>query len=129
MKIKSLTLENFMIFDSVDVEWSSGINVILGDNSTGKTTLLKSLYALVKPYSRKDFSKCTLPQQEDMIVNKMVGVFRPDEGKIGRMASRRRGASKNTQIKVCMAEGDVLAVSFGSRKENQIGRASCRERV
>ena len=52
MKIKSIALENFMIFDSVDVEWSSGINVILGDNSTGKTTLLKALYALVKPYSR-----------------------------------------------------------------------------
>ena len=28
MKIKSIALENFMIFDSVDVEWSSGINVI-----------------------------------------------------------------------------------------------------
>ena len=104
MKIKSIALENFMIFDSVDVEWSSGINVILGDNSTGKTTLLKALYALVKPYSRKDFPKCTLPQQ--------------DEGKIGRMASRKRGASKTTQMKVCMAEGDVINVSFGSRKEN-----------
>lgn len=95
MKIKSIALENFMIFDSVDVEWSSGINVILGDNSTGKTTLLKALYALVKPYSRKDFPKCTLPQQEDMIVNKMVGVFRPMRGKlaawqVASVAHRRR---------------------------------------
>lgn len=48
----------------------------------------------------------------------MVGVFRPDEGKIGRMASRKRGASKTTQMKVCMAEGDVINVLFGSRKEN-----------
>ena len=43
-----------------------------------------------------------------MIVNKMVGVFRPDEGKIGRMASRKRGASKTTQSAqwtiLCMAE-------------------------
>lgn len=36
MKIKTLTLENFMIFDSIDVEWSPNINVILGENSTGK---------------------------------------------------------------------------------------------
>ena len=118
MKIKSLTLENFMIFDSIDVEWSPDINVILGENSTGKTTLLKSLYALVKPYSRKDFLKCTLPQQEDMIVEKMAGVFRPDEGKIGRLASRRRGTAKNAQMKVCLKEGDEIGVSFGSRKEN-----------
>ena len=66
-----------MIFDSIDVEWSSGINVIIGENSTGKTTLLKALYSLVKPYGRKDFSKSTQPQQEEMIVRKMVGVFRP----------------------------------------------------
>lgn len=118
MKIKSLTLENFMIFDSIDVEWSPDINVILGENSTGKTTLLKSLYALVKPYSRKDFLKCTLPQQEDMIVEKLAGVFRPDEGKIGRLASRRRGTAKNAQMKVCLKEGDEIGVSFGSRKEN-----------
>lgn len=39
MKIKQLVLQNFMIFDSIDVEWSSGINVIIGENSTGKTTL------------------------------------------------------------------------------------------
>ena len=97
MKIKTLTLENFMIFDSIDVEWSPNINVILGENSTGKTTLLKAMYSLVKPYGRSDFLKCTQMQQEDMIVGKMVGVFRPDEKKIGRMSSRRRGAPKNTK--------------------------------
>ena len=118
MKIKTLTLENFMIFDSIDVEWSPNINVILGENSTGKTTLLKAMYSLVKPYGRSDFLKCTQMQQEDMIVGKMVGVFRPDEKKIGRMSSRRRGAPKNTKMKVCTAEGDIIEVSFGSRREN-----------
>ena len=87
MKIKTLTLENFMIFDSIDVEWSPNINVILGENSTGKTTLLKAMYSLVKPYGRSDFLKCTQMQLEDMIVGKMVGVFRPDENMIGRMSS------------------------------------------
>ena len=118
MKIKTLTLENFMIFDSIDVEWSPNINVILGENSTGKTTLLKAMYSLVKPYGRSDFLKCTQMQQEDMIVGKMVGVFRPDEKKIGRMSSRRRGEPKNTKMKVCTAEGDIIEVSFGSRREN-----------
>ncbi|MBS4905766.1 MAG: AAA family ATPase [Oscillospiraceae bacterium] len=118
MKIKQLVLQNFMIFDSIDVEWSSGINVIIGENSTGKTTLLKALYSLVKPYGRKDFSKSTQPQQEEMIVRKMVGVFRPDGGKIGRLASRRQGSSKNLTAQVSMLEGDCISVSFGSRSSN-----------
>lgn len=94
MKIKTLTLENFMIFDSIDVEWSPNINVILGENSTGKTTLLKAMYSLVKPYGRSDFLKCTQMQQEDMIVGKMVGVFvrtkkRLDECLVADVVSQR----------------------------------------
>ena len=123
MKIKTLTLENFMIFDSIDVEWSPNINVILGENSTGKTTLLKAMYSLVKPYGRSDFLKCTQMQQEDMIVGKMVGVFRPDEKKIGRMSSRRRGAPKNTKMKVCTAEGDrfLLGAAEKTMRMSQCG--------
>lgn len=117
MKIKTLQLENFMIFDSVKVEWSPNINVILGENSTGKTTLLKALYSLAKPYSRKDIQKGTKTQQEEWFVDKIVGVFRPDERKIGRLVSRKRGNGGTARIYVSSIEGDEIEASFGSRQE------------
>lgn len=40
MKIKKLSLKNFMLFESVEIDWSKNINIICGENSTGKTTLL-----------------------------------------------------------------------------------------
>ena len=51
MKIKKLTLNNFMAFENAEINWSDNINIICGENSTGKTTLLKVMYSLIKPLS------------------------------------------------------------------------------
>ena len=52
MKIKKLTLSNFMAFENLQLDWSDNINVICGENSTGKTTLLKAMYSLIKPLNK-----------------------------------------------------------------------------
>ena len=47
MKINRVRLTNFLAFtgDTVEVNFDDGINVFIGANGTGKTTLLKSIYA------------------------------------------------------------------------------------
>lgn len=52
MKITELKINNFMLFDKLDIKWSPNINIISGENSTGKTTLLKLMYSSLKPLSR-----------------------------------------------------------------------------
>lgn len=52
MKVKTLVMSNFMIFESAEINWSKNINVICGENSTGKTTLLKVMYSLLKPLGK-----------------------------------------------------------------------------
>jgi predicted ATP-dependent endonuclease of OLD family len=47
-KIQGLELENFTCFAKVKMEFSSGINVLIGENGTGKTHVLKVLYALLR---------------------------------------------------------------------------------
>ncbi len=44
-KITRLELENFTCFAKLDLEFSSGVNVLIGVNGTGKTHILKVLYA------------------------------------------------------------------------------------
>ena len=46
--IKSIDLKNFTLFQGCSLEFSSGINIIIGENSTGKTQLLKLLYTLIQ---------------------------------------------------------------------------------
>ena len=33
MKIKSLKLKEFMLFEDLEIDWSSNINIICGENS------------------------------------------------------------------------------------------------
>jgi AAA15 family ATPase/GTPase len=43
--IESIELRNFTVFKNFKVNFSKGINIITGENGTGKTQLLKAIYA------------------------------------------------------------------------------------
>ncbi|WP_353572823.1 AAA family ATPase [Candidatus Albibeggiatoa sp. nov. BB20] len=45
--IKSLELENFTVFEHAIFELSEGINIVIGENGTGKSHFLKAAYATV----------------------------------------------------------------------------------
>ena len=85
MKIKKLTLNNFMAFDNAEINWSDNINIICGENSTGKTTLLKVMYSLIKPFSSGDKDNLTKEMEEQVFVKKIqykrIGTDRADSSK------------------------------------------------
>ena len=45
MPINSISVENFTAFEKIEIDFCAGINVFIGENGTGKTHLLKILYA------------------------------------------------------------------------------------
>ena len=117
MKIKKLTLNNFMAFENAEIDWSDNINIICGENSTGKTTLLKVMYSLIKPLSNGSKDNLTKEMEEQLFVKKIQGVFRPDEMKIGRLVSRKRGSNR-TDFSVELEKKQKISVGFGNRQEN-----------
>lgn len=64
--IATLKIENFTAFRKLDLTFSSGINVVIGANSTGKSHLLKLLY-----------SACDITLTRKTLPEKMVDVFLP----------------------------------------------------
>jgi len=44
MQIKKIKLENFTVFEKMETDCCSGINVFIGENGSGKTHLLKLIY-------------------------------------------------------------------------------------
>lgn len=43
MHIKTLSIRNFRILERIDVEFTDGVNVIVGPNAAGKTTILEAI--------------------------------------------------------------------------------------
>lgn len=43
MKIKRIKFQNYTVFEDQQMEFSPGINVIIGENGTGKTHLIRMI--------------------------------------------------------------------------------------
>ena len=97
-----IRLTNFTAFRELDFQPSSGINVLIGANGTGKTHLMKVAYAA-----------CHITKTENNFADKLVRVFLPSGRQIGRLARRQPG---HAQCKVLINRGSTkIGVSFTGR--------------
>ncbi len=87
--INSISIKNFTAFKTLDVNCTEGINVFIGGNSTGKSHLLKLMYALCA--ANKPLEKELFGDPQRYISSKLKGVFKP-EGKIGRLCRNDKKA-------------------------------------
>lgn len=104
-KITRVKLENLTAFSQLDLNFSAGVNILIGANGTGKTHLLKVLYAA-----------CAITVGEDVEKGfglKLRNVFTPFEGRIGRI-SRRQSTSIKTKISVTRQGGSRLSAEFSN---------------
>lgn len=85
MSIKKIQLDNFTVFDKLAIEFSSGINIFLGENGMGKTHIMKVLY-----------SACQAIKSDVSFPHKLVRVFQPDDANIQRLVSRKNKGGTTT---------------------------------
>ena len=88
--LDKIKIENFTVFDEVEFQFGHGINIIIGDNGTGKSHLLKLAYAVstVASDSSKLESSPAKAYLQKQIATKLVNVFRPDS--LGRLVRSKR---------------------------------------
>ncbi len=79
MILKSLNIKNFTVFQHLDVQFGSGMNVVVGANGAGKSHLLKLAYSAVAAgYQASQEQKTSLEEFEHVLQEKMMDVFRAD---------------------------------------------------
>jgi Cdc6-like AAA superfamily ATPase len=124
--LAGIQIENFTAFGSLDIPLSPRINVIIGSNGTGKTHLLKEVYALAiasQPASAVEGSEQNTNTQ---LTNKLLRVFSPGERRIG--ALRARGAPGGARLCLKGSDDTQVTISFNSRSNGvQIEKDSCSE--
>lgn len=79
-KIKKLRLQNFTCFRDVEMEFSPGINIFIGENGTGKTHLLKVMYGFLRglsyPHIEKNDTGLTLNTTAYRLEKLLKGIFK-----------------------------------------------------
>ncbi|MTW21823.1 AAA family ATPase [Allochromatium palmeri] len=109
--IKRLELRNFTAFTSLALDLSPKINVIIGENGTGKTHLLKAAYGLCagaplfknKPDTSED-------ELEIALTTNLLRLFMPLDDKLGKM--HRQGATEQGYLSARFAQGQMIAATF-----------------
>jgi len=101
LKFRRIKIRNFTAFDQMQLEFCDGINVFLGENGTGKTHLLKLLYACAQMSDEK-------PDPDEALY---IAFFPPAPRRaiqLSRLVRRRRGSAE-AHVRV---EGEEAALTF-----------------
>lgn len=101
--ISSLQLKNFGAFTDLTIDFSPGINIIIGENGTGKTQLLKAILALCGPEVRAQ-------QPGEQLASKLCRLYQPLSGSVGEL--RRSGTRGEAVLNATFAQGQQLTVRF-----------------
>lgn len=121
MYLRKLMLENYTVFTHLQMDFSNGINVFIGENGTGKTHVLKLLYAA-----------CQAADAKNIFSQKLITCMLPDEYKIAHLV--HQGALK-TNIHIIGANEDAstyLSLTFFSdakKWDSVVGNEPVWERI
>ena len=119
--LTNLHLKNLTVFPDADFRFAEGLNLLVGENGTGKSHLLKMAYALIHVLAKdtggngnKEPTKTFLQRA---IADKLLGVFKPDE--LGRLVRRQQGRNR-CEVGAILAGENSLRFSFYSKSKTEV---------
>ena len=107
--LEKIKFKNFTAFSDLEVEFSKGINIFVGENGTGKTNLMKAAYAA-----------CSFASDQKTFAQKILGVFRPFEDRIGRLVQRVQGRKTGSlAVTRALEGGDSITIRLALSTANK----------
>lgn len=120
--IRSVHISNLTVFKNARLTPANGLNVIVGENGTGKTHLLKALYCVANVLGRdRKINAAAAPTKialQSALADKFTNVFRPEA--LGRLARRRQGRER-CDIEVRFAKRtQTISFSFATNSKTEV---------
>ncbi len=112
MEIKNLiskfSMEKFGPLSNIQSDTLGRINLIIGENSTGKTFLLKALYSIIR--SQEEYGRGDDPREiNEILSDKLYWTFQTE--KLGDLV--QRGGGNRLKASISMHDNTSLAFEFG----------------
>jgi len=121
VKIAQMTLNNLTVFSTADLKFGSNLNVIVGENGTGKTHLLKMIYSVLSVSAEEGRKpKATLPTKsvlQTRLADKLFNNYRPDS--LGRLVKRKGRERCEINLELEQKDWDI-AFSFASNSKSEV---------
>lgn len=120
--LKKMNLSRFTVFSEATLKFSNNLNVVIGENGTGKSHLLKLCYAALavsaKEGMRSHSQTPTKAFLQTAIANKLTGVFRPEA--LGRLASRKQGRER-CDVEFSFTDSDFdISFAFATNSKSEV---------
>ena len=90
MAISNCKIDNFTVLENERIEFCAGVNVIIGANGTGKSHLLKVLYALTQWMTEKNGTE-NEDHKDTRVHHLLNGLFKPENGDLSLLLRTRSG--------------------------------------
>ena len=117
--LESLRLKNFTAFAAADFKFAPGLNMIVGENGTGKTHVLKVAYSVLHVLQAGVKDSPAKTRLQTAIADKLQGVLRPDE--LGRLVRRDAGGRPRAEVDCEFASPtERLSFSFAATSEADV---------
>jgi energy-coupling factor transporter ATP-binding protein EcfA2 len=92
--LRGVEIRAFGPFREIDLTFCSGVNVLLGRNSTGKSWLMKLLYGALRA-SKPDGDGLGVTAR---LTQRLARLYRPDDGRVGRLVKRGKGRGQASVV-------------------------------
>ena len=117
-----MAIRNLTVFSHVELKFGRNLNVLVGENGTGKTHLLKMAYSVLAA-SWEEGSKPNdpLPAKsvlQSRLARKLVNVFRPET--LGRLTRRQSGRARCDVSILCRPSMGPLSFSFAANSQKEV---------
>jgi AAA15 family ATPase/GTPase len=118
--IESLKVSNYIVFENETFAFSPGLNVILGENSTGKSLLMKLAYSCAAvSHSMGKGDRKSKDELQRVMADKLKDVCMPDS--LGRLVTRKQGRSRcEVAIQFKSESADAIKFSFSSNSDKEV---------
>ncbi len=117
--IQGLKLDNFSVFRNASIQFSPKINVIVGENGTGKTHLLKAAYSLCSwRCLAADGQKRSKSDLGRLLTERLLRVFFPGEHDLKELV--RRGTEESAELQIQFADGHSSLFRFKRRSKSAL---------
>jgi len=120
--IREFHVKNLTAFSEAELSFSKGLNILVGENGTGKSHLMKALYALLSVSAEEGRRHEKIPPTkaflQGALAQKLIGVFQPEA--LGRLARRCRGRARCELSLLFEDPSQNISCSFATNSKSEV---------